>query len=135
MEIRKLTRNDIRRMVEEAIEKVLSPDPVKWYRGYNTQFGETRDHLLWLTSDIDYARDYGDAVMEYTLDWNQLNGCVSDIPEDIDILDGPSKEDCEELLADGINSYIFYAGGVDGDDCECLCMWSREPIISKRRIL
>ena len=73
--------------------------------------------------------------MEYTLDWNQLNGCVSDLPDYIDIIDGPSEEECKELLADGINSYIFYAGGEDGDDCECLCLWSKEPIISKRRIL
>ena len=84
-----------------------------WYRGYKKEFGEmsnTTPHLLWLTDDLEYASEYGDAVTVYKIDMSKCNGTVYDMDDmGIDYIDGPSEEEAQELLEQGINSYCFYA--------------------------
>lgn len=103
-----------------------------WYRGYKKKFGEKSDttpHLLWLTDDLEYASEYGNAVTVYKIDMSKCNGTVYEIDDmGIDYIDGPSEEEAQELLKQGINSYCFYA---NQDSSYCMCLWSEEPILSK----
>lgn len=104
----------------------------KWYRGFDSKFGirsKYSPYLLWLTNDLEYAKEYGDSVMEFDINFSKCNGSVYDLPEDIDYYDGPDKKTAKELLKQGINSYCFYA---NQDSSYCMCLWSDEPIVSKR---
>jgi len=105
-----------------------------WYRGYNSKYGEQRDHLLWVTDDLDYAKEYGDTIMEYQIDSSKCDYGISDVEEVIgyfDYLDGPNEEDCEELLNNGVGCYCFMA---NDDESYCMCLWDSSCIISKRVI-
>lgn len=106
-----------------------------YYRGYKKQYGSQRTHLLWLTDDIDYAKEYGDTVEEYVLDASKLK-CASLYKMDefseegeIDYLDGPTKEEARLALKAGYNCYAFEANSYSS---ECLCLWDKSPIISRR---
>lgn len=42
----------------------------RFYRGITSQFSkeyENKSHIIWATSDIDYAKQYGDHIIEYNL--------------------------------------------------------------------
>lgn len=102
-----------------------------WYRGYDSKHGlrgTYSPYLLWLTDDLEYAQSYGDAVMVFVIDVSKCNGSIYDLSEDTDYYDGPSKEEADALLEQGINSYCFYA---NQDSSYCMCLWSNEPIISQ----
>lgn len=109
-----------------------------WYRGYNPKFGlygADTPYMLWLTTDLEYAKEYAKhfngAVMEFQIDMSRCNGGVYDLPEEVDYYDGPDQETANELLADGINSYCFWA---NQDESYCMCLWSTEPIVSQRQL-
>ncbi len=105
-----------------------------WYRGYDPKYGvygADTPYMLWLTDDLDYAKVYGGAVMEYQIDMDKCNGSVYDLPEDVDYFDGPSEELANELLAEGVNSYEFWA---NEDSSLCMCLWSTDPIVSQRQL-
>ena len=76
-----------------------------WYRGYNSRYGSQRDHLLWLTDDIDYAKVYGNRVEEVIIDGNKTNPI--EIDDSFDYIDGPGKEQTLSFLKDGYNCYYF----------------------------
>ena len=112
----------------------------KWYRGYNSKFGlygADTPSVLWLTMDLDYAMDYArncgedGAVMEFDIDQDKCCGSIYDLPEDLDYYDGPDEETAKELLGQGINSYCFWA---NQDSSYCMCLWSKEPIVSTKQI-
>ena len=106
----------------------------KWYRGFDSKFGiksKYTPYLLWLTDDLEYAKEYGDSVMEFDIDFSKCNGSVYDLPEDIDYYDGPDRQTAKELLKQGINSYCFYA---NQDSSYCMCLWDKSPIVSSNII-
>ena len=108
-----------------------------WYRGYDSRYGVSgaySPHLLWLTQDLEYAKEYGDAVMEYKVDSSKCEGSVYDLDEGTDYYDGPGEEEANALLEQGINSYCFYA---NDDSSYCMCIWDLEegsghPILSSK---
>ena len=105
---------------------------VTWYRGFDSKYGlrsEYSPHLLWLTEDIEYAKEYGDSVAAFEIDINKCNGSIYDLDEGTDYYDGPSEEEAKELLEQGINSYCFYA---NDDSSYCMCLWDETPIVSQR---
>lgn len=104
-----------------------------WYRGYDGTYGSDRGeaNLLWLTDDLEYAKEYAmeipnrtpghvGVVKKYVIDFDQCNGSIYDLPEDVDYYDGPDEQLQQELLAQGINSYCFYA---NDDSSYCMCLW------------
>ena len=104
-----------------------------WYRGYDGTYGSDRGeaNLLWLTDDLEYAKWYAmevpnripghvGVVKRYVIDFDQCNGSIYDLPEDVDYYDGPDEQLQAELLEQGINSYCFYA---NQDSSYCMCLW------------
>ena len=62
-------------MVCEGSDKIQT-----CYRGYKSEFGigsSDTPWLLWLTSDLEYAKEYGDAVMEYTNHYDSPYGGIT----------------------------------------------------------
>lgn len=106
-----------------------------WYRGFKSKFGPYKNHLIWLTDDISYAKSYGNRVYEYKINMSKCDGCISDLEEmceyDFDYLEGPDIDLIETALQNGINSYEFYA---NNDDSICMCLWDKSPIISIREL-
>lgn len=109
----------------------------KWYRGYNSKYGSQRNHMIWITDDISYARNYGNRVEEIIIDSKKLNLAelyeVDEIigTEFFEYYDGLSKEDAKKLLAAGYNGYGFNA---NSDYSYCICLLNSEPIVSRREL-
>ena len=101
-----------------------------FYRGYNGRLGEKKNHLLWLTTDINYARPYGDTIMEYKVDVGLCNGDLFDLPDYVNYYEGPDAVLAQKLLKKGINSYFFEAS----NDAETLVLWDEKPIVSRKII-
>ena len=108
-----------------------------WYRGYKAKYGSDHGPVLWLTDDIDYARSYGNRVEEVVIDEDRLKpASVYDMDGyseygEYDEIEGPNEEMVTAALADGYNCHAFYA---NSDSSYCLCLWSKEPIISRREL-
>lgn len=101
------------------------------YRGFYRKLGLQRTHILWLTTNPVYAASYGDTVAEFKINTDLCNGDVFDLGEGTDYYDGPSWEESQELLKQGINSYWFEADNF----AETLVLWDKAPIVGKPRIL
>ena len=120
-------------------ENVQNSNLETWYRGYNSKYGSQRDHLLWLTDDIDYAKVYGNRVEEIVLDLNKINNTSIGEMEDLgnesnewfDYIEGPSEELIKYALTQGFNSYYFEA---NSDSSYCMCLWDDTPIVSRREL-
>lgn len=126
-------------IIKESVNKVLREKKSNietWYRGYNSVYGSEKNHLLWLTDDISYARSYGNRVEEVTIDLNKLNvislyGMDELFGYEIDYLDGPTKDEARQLINNGYDAYEFEANqGMSS----CLCMWNKSSIISRREL-
>lgn len=115
-----------------------------YYRGFNSELGEQKDHLLWLTDDPEYAAEYGDTVMEYQIDEDKLRGIgyygIVDLLDGEEIdgfddtwhpFDGLSEEIVELCLRNGYNCYDFHA---NGGDSYCICLFDKSPIVSRKVI-
>ena len=126
-------------IIKESVNKVLRENKSNietWYRGYNSVYGSEKNHLLWLTDDISYARSYGNRVEEVTIDLNKLNvislyGMDELFGYEIDYLDGPTKDEARQLINNGYDAYEFEA---NQDMSICLCMWNKSSIISRREL-
>lgn len=126
-------------IIKESVNKVLRENKSNietWYRGYNSVYGSEKNHLLWLTDDISYARSYGNRVEEVTIDLNKLNvislyGMDELFGYEIDYLDGPTKDEARQLINNGYDAYEFEA---NQDMSSCLCMWNKSSIISRREL-
>jgi hypothetical protein len=109
----------------------------KYYRGYNSKYGSQRNHMIWITDDISYARVYGNRVEEIIIDPKKLNLAelyeVDEIigTEFFEYYDGLSEEDAEKVLAAGYNGYGFNA---NSEYSYCICLLSSEPIVSRREL-
>ena len=133
----RLDMDKIRRIVSESISLVLSEsenDREIWYRGFDSSYGSKRNHLLWVTDDIDYARTYGDAVEELIIDDSRLKlASLYDIDRilghEIDYYFGPSEREVSELLSAGYNGYSFMA---NDDMSECMCLFSDYPVLDRK---
>ena len=107
-----------------------------WYRGFNREYGiygEETPHLLWLTTDLNYAKEYGDAIMEYKIDMSKCHGSIDGMGYlfDFDMSEGPSAEYASYLLNEyGVNSYCYYGGLTESS--YCMCLWDETPIVSQR---
>lgn len=107
-----------------------------WYRGYNYEYGSQRNHLIWLTTDISYARAYGNVVEKVVVDNEKLNAislydCDDILGYEIDYYDGPNEDEIRELLSQGFNCYYFDA---NHDMSECMCLWENSAIISRKEL-
>ena len=107
-----------------------------WYRGYDSTYGSERNHLLWLTDDIGYARSYGNRVEEITMDPDRLNvisihGMDGLLGYEIDYFEGPDEDEASRLIDNGYNAYEFEA---NRNMSYCLCMWDRSAIINRREL-
>lgn len=126
-------------IIKESVNKVLRENKSNietWYRGYNSVYGSEKNHLLWLTDDISYARSYGNRVEEVAIDLNKLNvislyGMDELFGYEIDYLDGPTKDEARQLINNGYDAYEFEA---NQDMSSCLCMWNKSSIISRREL-
>lgn len=107
-----------------------------WYRGFDSEYGvqgEETPHLLWLTTDLNYAKEYGDAIMEYKIDMSKCHGSIDGMGYlfDFDMSEGPSAEYASYLLNEyGVNSYCYYGGLTESS--YCMCLWDETPIVSQR---
>ena len=134
----RLTEGDLHRMVRESVKRVLNESNryETYYRGYNSKYGSQKTHLLWLSDDIGYARGYGNRVEEVIVDDNKLNlACLEDMYNILgggfDYYIGPVEEQIKTLLDEGYNGYDFYTGE---DDSYCVCLFSSDPIVSRREL-
>lgn len=120
----------------------------KWYRGYNSKYGSDRTALIWLTSKEE-ARMYGNRVEEVVIDKNKVNDIDIDdlyydflVPEfgyeDVDDYqdegtwypeEGLDERESDLLRRNGYNCYYFIT-----NDAECICMWDKSPIVSRREL-
>lgn len=107
-----------------------------WYRGFDKEYGvygEETPHLLWLTTDLNYAKEYGDSIMEYKIDMSKCRGSIDGMGYlfDFDMSEGPSEEYASYLLNEyGVNSYRYYGGLTESS--YCMCLWDETPIVSQR---
>lgn len=107
-----------------------------WYRGFNKEYGiygEETPHLLWLTTDLNYVKEYGDTVMEYKIDMSKCHGSIEGMGYlfDFDMSEGPNEEYASYLLNEyGVNSYTYYGGLTESS--YCMCLWDETPIVSQR---
>ena len=107
-----------------------------WYRGFDSEYGvrgEKTPHLLWLTTDLNYAKEYGDAIMEYKIDMSKCHGSIDGMGYlfAFDMSEGPSDEYASYLLNEyGVNSYCYYGGLAESS--YCMCLWDETPIVSQR---
>lgn len=107
-----------------------------WYRGFNREYGiygEETPHLLWLTTDLNYAKEYGDSIMEYKIDMSKCHGSIEGMGYlfDFDMSEGPDEEYASYLLNEyGVNSYCYYGGLTESS--YCMCLWDETPIVSQR---
>lgn len=135
----KLTESDLHRIVKESINIILREQSDRfetYYRGYNSKYGSQYDHMLWITDDISYARTYGNRVEEITIDLKKLNlASLYDIDEilghEFDYYDGLNEEESKMVLSQGYNGYGFEA---NSDNSYCICLFSSEPIVSRREL-
>ena len=108
-----------------------------WYRGFDSDLGEKRDHMLWLTEEKEYAKEYGNAVMEYRIDGSRLKPISLYSLCDLfgfdgwHPYDGLDEEEASELLSSGYNCYMFDAGEYDD---HCMCLLDESPIISRKMV-
>ena len=130
---------DLHRIIQESLRKVIFEGDdryEKWYRGYDSRYGSSRNHLLWITDDMSYAGEYGDSIEEIILDSSRLHlVSLYDMDEllghEIDYYVGPNRDDVEVLLSQGYNGYGFEA---NDDMSYCVCLFSDDAIVSRRVI-
>ena len=108
----------------------------KWtmYRGYDKTLGSQKTYLLWLTDDLGYAKEYGNAIDEYIIDAKKVNNSIYAIDEYepyFDYIEGPSKEAVLEAMKNGVGGYIFYA---NNEESFCVCLWDKSAILSQRTL-
>lgn len=117
-------------------EETMDNNLEVWYRGFDMSLGERNNHLLWLTDDMEYAMQYGNAVMEYAIDSDKLKTISTlDIQDNLyddywHPYDGIEEEDAMNLLKQGYNSYEFEANY----GSSCLCLFDESPIVSRKVI-
>jgi hypothetical protein len=148
----RLTEADLLKIVKESVNMILSESNEntleKWYRGYNSKYGSDKTHLIWLTN-IEEARTYGNRVEEVIIDRSKINSIdIDDLYynylveefgyKDVDDYEeegtwypeeGVYPYEAEYLLRDGYNCYFFLT-----NDAECICMWDKSPIVSRREL-
>lgn len=147
----RLTESDLHNIVKKSVRKLLreqSNNLEKWYRGYNSKYGSDKTNLIWLTN-IEEARSYGNRVEEVVIDKSKINDIDIDdlyydflVPEfgyeDVDDYqdegtwypeDGLDERESDLLLRNGYNCYYFIT-----NDAECICMWDKSPIVSRREL-
>ena len=125
--------NTVRNIINETPSYICT-----YYRGcsYNEAIGKVSPHLLWLTPDDYYAKEYlsepDKVIVEYKIDERKLSP-VSFYRMDelfgyeIDTYDGPNEDEIKILLENGYNCYEMEYSNADG-----LCLFNTEPIVSKR---
>ena len=88
-----------------------------FYRGYDSKYGFFSKHsFVWISSDKDYAFEYGDSVKSCCIDFNKLSFANISALEDIcseldyDYLDAiynPTEEMADLLRTLGVNAYTI----------------------------
>ena len=88
-----------------------------FYRGYDSKYGFFSKHsFVWISSDKDYASEYGDSVKSCCIDFNKLSFANISALEDIcseldyDYLDAiynPTEEMADLLRTLGVNAYTI----------------------------
>ena len=130
--------NIVRKILsEKKLIEHNNPRFETWYRGYNSKYGSQRNHLIWITDDISYARTYGNRVEEITIDTSKLKpaSILYDIDNilgyELDYYKGPTKEEADKILSSGFNAYEFEA---NNDSSYCMCLLSTEPIVRRKEL-
>ena len=104
----------------------------KWYRGHSRQRSALDNFgVIWLTDDPEYAQVYAetddDIISVIYVDENKLK--PADWWDDLDFEPYfPDDENIAEFKKEGYNCYYFTAS-YDGDDYQCLALFSKEPIV------
>ena len=105
---------------------------IKVYRGYKKKYGSRRDYLLWVTDDAGYAKGLGDTIDEMIIDTGPLVG-FDDIEYwgyEFSSTEGPSEEECENFIKDGIYGYEFETP----EGPFAICLFSDKPILKIRTL-
>lgn len=135
----RLTEQDLHRIVKKSVKIILEEQSDRfetYYRGYNSKYGSQRNHMIWITNDISYARTYGNRVEEIIIDPCKLEvASLYDIDRilgyEFDYYDGLDEKETQELLSQGYNAYEFEANSNNSD---CFCLLSSEPIVRRREL-
>lgn len=106
---------------------------MKFYRGYDSKLGfDSQNSFIWISDDVDYARQYGNAIKKFEIDFEKLNFA------DLDTLD----EACAELdydyleavynpteeMADFLKSHSYNAFTIEPCNLNCCCLLEKSLI-------
>lgn len=105
---------------------------MKVYRGYKKKYGSRRDYLLWVTDDAGYAKGLGDTIDEMIIDTGLLVGFddMEYYGYEFSSTEGPSEEECENFINDGIYGYEFETP----EGPLAICLFSNKPILKIRTL-
>ena len=105
---------------------------MKVYRGYKKKYGSRRDYLLWVTDDAGYAKGLGDTIDEMIIDTGPLVGFddMEYYGYEFSSTEGPSEEECENFIKDGIYGYEFETP----EGPLAICLFSNNPILKIRTL-
>jgi hypothetical protein len=117
----------IKPIVEKVLKEAIDSDLLTYYRGYD---GDSIDngYCMWISPDIDFAKEYGDKIAEIHLNYQNLNLFTEYDAEDItnEYDDSISTED---LLYEPTPGFVKFCEnlGYDGYemDNESICLFKK----------
>lgn len=135
----RLTEQDIHDIIIECTNRILNEQSSVekiYYRGGNLK----ENGFIWLTPQDYYAKEYAKemanpTIYEFKIDESKIKPIsIFDIEN---IVGGnfdpynPSEEEIQLVVSEGYNAYYM---DYDSFNAEGLCLLSKEPIISVRRL-
>jgi hypothetical protein len=137
MKLRKFIATTIREYLNESYYGSIK----KWYRGVGTKYdlGSSPESWIWITDNVDHAKEYGDNVVQYDFDYGKYETKIAfyeiydllveyaklnnqNINDDIfDVKWNPTTQFIDFLKSKGYVGYHFEAEGG-----ERLCIFNRE---------
>lgn len=105
-----------------------------FYRGYDSKFGfDSQNSFIWISDDVDYARQYGNAIKKFEIDFEKLNFADLDTLDEacaeldydyIDVIYNPTEE-----FASYVKSRDFNAFTVNLGDYTCCCLLDKTLLL------
>ena len=134
----RITEQDLHTIIIECTNRILNEQNCveTYYRG-----GDLRDNgFMWLTPQNYYAKEYAKemvnpTIWEFKIDESKIKPIsIFDIENIVGVgFDpyDPTEEEIQLVVNEGYNAYYLE---YDSYNAEGLCLLSREPIISVRRL-
>ncbi len=134
----RLTEQDIHDIIIECANRILNEQSSVeiYYHGGNLK----ENGFIWLTPQDYYAKEYAKemanpAIYEFKIDESKIKpisifDIESIVGANFDPYD-PSEEEIQLVVSEGYNAYYL---DYDSFNAEGLCLLSKEPIVSVRRL-